>query len=114
LGELTNLKTLILSFNEIEEIESLSSCHQLLKLDLHNNFIRKVKGLESKDKLTYLDLTYNWIDEFGESLEHLKKNCPSLKDLFMKCNPISIKRGYRTEVFDVLQNLNKLDGEDLV
>ena len=40
LSELVNLKTLILSFNEIEEIEGLEKCVNLIKLDLHNNFIR--------------------------------------------------------------------------
>jgi Leucine-rich repeat (LRR) protein len=37
---LTKLKTLILSFNEIEEMENLENCTNLTKLDLHNNFIR--------------------------------------------------------------------------
>ena len=37
---LPNLLTLILSFNEIEEIEGLSANTKLRKLDLNHNFIR--------------------------------------------------------------------------
>ena len=35
-----NLLTLILSFNEIEEIEGLNENTKLRKLDLNHNFIR--------------------------------------------------------------------------
>ena len=42
---------MILSFNEIEEIEGLENCGNLLKLDLHNNLIRQIKNLEGKEKM---------------------------------------------------------------
>lgn len=37
---LPNLTTLILSFNEIEEIEGLGNNTKLQKIDLNHNFIR--------------------------------------------------------------------------
>lgn len=43
---LPNLLTLILSFNEIEEIEGLGENKKLRKLDLSHNFIRQIKNLQ--------------------------------------------------------------------
>ena len=52
LDKLINLNTLILSFNEIEQIEGLPSEGKALKrLDLNHNFIRRIEGLESKSNL---------------------------------------------------------------
>ena len=104
-----NLKTLILSFNEIEDIEGLEACTSLSKLDLHNNFIRVIRNLEGKDKITYLDLTHNWIADWAQ-VEHIRVNCPNLKDLGMRCNPIATKKSYRAQMFTKLSYLNKLDG----
>ena len=42
-----NLLTLILSFNEIEEIEGLAKNTKLRKLDLNHNFIRQIKSMQS-------------------------------------------------------------------
>ena len=44
---LTNLQTLILSFNEIEELDGLSNNKALKKLDLNHNFIKVIQNLES-------------------------------------------------------------------
>jgi len=87
---LYNVKTIILSFNEIEEIEGLENCEQLTKLDLHNNLIHRIKNLEGKDKLVNLDLTYNWITDWF-SIEHVKSHLPNLKEFGMRCNPIASK-----------------------
>lgn len=38
----------------------------LIKLDLHNNFVRQIKYLEGKDKLAYLDLSHNWINDIPQ------------------------------------------------
>ena len=52
LDKLVNLNTLILSFNEIEQIEGLPAEGKALKrLDLNHNFIRRIEGLESKCNL---------------------------------------------------------------
>lgn len=98
LSSLTKLKTLIISFNEIEEIEGLENCNNLTKLDLHNNFIRHIKNLEGKDKVTYLDLTHNWINDWAQ-IDHIRVNCPSLKDLGLRCNPVATKKNYRSLIF---------------
>lgn len=112
MGGLYNLKTLILSFNEIEEIEQLERCQNLIKLDLHNNFIRQIKNLEGKEKLTFLDLTHNWISDWTQ-IEHIKSNVTNLKELGLKCNPISTKKTYRAQIFTKLNNLSKLDGSSI-
>jgi Leucine-rich repeat (LRR) protein len=52
LDKLVNLHTLILSFNEIEQIEGLPAENKVLKrLDLNHNFIRRIEGLEGKSTL---------------------------------------------------------------
>ena len=94
LNNLSNLKTLILSFNEIEEMEGLENCNNLVKLDLHNNFIRHIKNLDGKDKITYLDLTHNWIADWLQ-VEHIRLHLSNLKELGMRCNPLSTKSNYR-------------------
>ena len=104
LSNLVNVKTLILSFNEIEEIEGLENCQNLLKLDLHNNLIRQIRNMEGKDKLNHLDLTYNWITDWFQ-IEHVKQNCPNLKELGMRCNPLASKKSYRAQIFTKLNYL---------
>lgn len=66
LEKLVNLNTLILSFNEIEQIEGLAHDGKALKrLDLNHNFIRRIEGLESKPNLQHLNLTNNWISDIN-------------------------------------------------
>jgi hypothetical protein len=108
LNNLSNLKTLILSFNEIEEMEGLENCNNLVKLDLHNNFIRHIKNLDGKDKITYLDLTHNWIADWLQ-VEHIRLHLSNLKELGMRCNPLSTKSNYRPQIFTKLSYLQKLD-----
>ena len=44
-------------------------------------------------------------------IEHLRINCPSLREVSLRCNPISAKKSYRPYVFNRLApNLIKLDG----
>lgn len=61
LDELINLQTLILSFNQIESIQGLTTQKFLVRLDLNHNFIRVVENLESQESLEFLDLRHNWI-----------------------------------------------------
>jgi Leucine-rich repeat (LRR) protein len=111
LDKLVNLNTLILSFNEIEQIEGLPSEGKALKrLDLNHNFIRRIEGLEHKVNLQHLNLTNNWISDINQ-IEHLRLHCGStLKELSLKCNPIAAKKSYRPTVFSRLSILVKLDG----
>jgi Leucine-rich repeat (LRR) protein len=75
LEKLVNLNTLILSFNEIEQIEGLPTESKALKrLDLNHNFIRRIEGLEGKAALQNLNLTNNWISDINQ-IEHLRIHC---------------------------------------
>jgi Leucine-rich repeat (LRR) protein len=75
LDKLVNLNTLILSFNEIEQIEGLPTESKALKrLDLNHNFIRRIEGLEGKAALQNLNLTNNWISDINQ-IEHLRIHC---------------------------------------
>lgn len=110
LDKLVNLNTLILSFNEIEQIEGLPvECKALKRLDLNHNFIRRIEGLEGKSALQNLNLTNNWISDIGQ-IEHLRVYCSNIKELSLKCNPIAAKKSYRPTVFSKIQALVKLDG----
>ena len=107
-----NLLTLILSFNEIEEIEGLTANTKLRKLDLNHNFIRQVKNMQSQTQLVYLDLRHNWIEDLGQ-LDHIQQHCTSLEELGFKCNPASTKSHYRASLFKKLPGLQKLDSLQL-
>jgi Leucine-rich repeat (LRR) protein len=110
LEKLVNLNTLILSFNEIEQIEGLPQDGRALKrLDLNHNFIRRIEGLDNKSGLQNLNLTNNWISDINQ-IEHLRIFCSNLKELSLKCNPIAAKKSYRPTVFQRLGGLVKLDG----
>ena len=109
---LPNLVTLILSFNEIEEIEGLLSNSKLQKLDLNHNFVKQIKSMQSQTELVYLDLRHNWVEDFNQ-LDHLVDNCTNLEELGFKCNPASTKSHYRASIFKKLPNLKKLDGLQL-
>jgi hypothetical protein len=110
LEKLLNLQTLILSFNEIEQIEGLPiEGRALRRLDLNHNFIRRIEGLDSKAALQNLNLTNNWISDINQ-IEHLKTHCPQLRELSLKCNPIAAKKSYRPTVFQRISGLVKLDG----
>ena len=37
-------------------------------------------------------------------------NCPALKEVSLKCNPLAAKKTYRASVFCKLNRLLKLDG----
>lgn len=110
LDKLVNLNTLILSFNEIEQIEGLPSEGKALKrLDLNHNFIRRIEGLDTKPNLQHLNLTNNWISDINQ-IDHLRTYCTTLRELSLKCNPIAAKKSYRPTVFSRISTLVKLDG----
>lgn len=91
-------------------IEGLGECKVLKRLDLNHNFIRRIENLENKPNLQILNLTNNWISDIM-MIEHLRINCPSLREVSLRCNPISAKKSYRPYVFNRLApNLIKLDG----
>jgi Leucine-rich repeat/Leucine Rich repeats (2 copies) len=112
LAGLVNLQTLILSFNEIDEINGLQKNAALKKLDLNHNFVKVIQNLESLKALTTLDLRYNWIGELDQ-VSHISTHCAQLKELGLKCNPLASKKNYRIKVFEMVSGLAKLDGTAL-
>lgn len=109
LDSLINLKTLVLSFNELEDMDGIQDCNSLIKLDLHNNFIRTIRYLTGKDKITSLDMSHNWIQDWN-MIDYVAQNCPDLKEFGMKCNPIATKKGYRSLMYNKFESIQKLDG----
>ena len=92
---LTNLETLILSFNEIKQIQGLSMCKSLKTLDLNHNFISQIEGLIHCQKLDDLNLGNNWISN-PTDLIHLKEFTPNLSSLWLKANPLSSQKHYKS------------------
>jgi hypothetical protein len=78
-------------------MDGIQNCNNLVKLDLHNNFIRTIKNLEGKDKITYLDMTHNWVSEWS-LIEYVGEQCQNLKEFGMRCNPLATKKNYRSMV----------------
>ena len=87
---LTNLKTLIVAENNLEDIEPLIECKKLKVLDLSNN------------KLSHLFECLN-------TLKHLRK----LKNLNLQGNPLCISYLYKHETLLQLRGLGYLDGEKI-
>ena len=75
---------------------------------MNHNYLRKIEGLECKSFLQLLNLKNNWIQDIN-NLDHLRAQCTSLRELSLKCNPISAKKSYRASVFSKLSSLLKLD-----
>jgi Leucine-rich repeat (LRR) protein len=98
ISNLTNLTSLSLKSNKIEEIEGLSSLSNLTSLNLSGNKIEKIEGLNSLSNLTSLDLSSNKI----ETIENLG-NLSNLKTLNLGSNKIEIIEG-----LDSLSNLSTL------
>lgn len=42
-------------------------------------------------------------------MRHIAQNCPGLKELGLKCNPLAGKKNYRISVFEQFSGLQKLD-----
>lgn len=108
---ITSLKHLILSHNQIEEISGLDKI-RLEFLDLRNNKIKKINGLIFQGKLISIHLENNKIRHI-ENIKFLD----SLHELFIYNNPIKrldenlyipkLKKVFIT--FKNLKNLKELD-----
>ncbi|MFX1296246.1 MAG: leucine-rich repeat domain-containing protein [Promethearchaeota archaeon] len=99
LGELTDLKELDLSKNEISEIKGLETLKNLKILKLNKNNIKKLGGLQNLFNLEELWLNYNKINKI-EGLNSLT----NLRKLVLSMNLIS-----EIEGLDNLTNLISLD-----
>jgi Leucine-rich repeat (LRR) protein len=108
LEELTNLKTIKLSFNNIRKIEGLDNCEQLTILELGYNQIKKLENLQNLKSLKYLELNNNYLSKL-EELGSLRQYNPYLKEITLKCNPFSQKKNYRARVLTFIPHLKKID-----
>uniref|UniRef100_A0A669B307 Leucine rich repeat containing 9 n=1 Tax=Oreochromis niloticus TaxID=8128 RepID=A0A669B307_ORENI len=135
LSRLTNLKALFLEGNEITQVEGLEGLRQLrelvlnrnriktltknsfaaqallLELHLAQNRIRELNHLDPLIELCKLSLDMNKLQDIAE-LDKLEA-LPSLKELSVVGNPVSINKFYRPAVVLCLPQLRVLDGVDI-
>jgi Leucine-rich repeat (LRR) protein len=131
----TELNTLVVSHNELTNIDMIAKCENLRKISAANNQIRQLPdgikfclSLEElrlgHNKLTslpnsisfnvnlkILNLSHNLISSFDE----IKKlsMCKKMKDLALNDNPISKNENYREHILQILPQLEVLDGEPI-
>lgn len=97
LDELTNLKSLDLSFNKIKHIKHIEHLKKLKELFLVANKISRIEGLDGLENLTSLELGSNRIRELT-NLDTLK----GLEELWVaknKITEITASVAYRISVF---------------
>mmetsp|Transcript_18631 Transcript_18631/g.46511 ORF Transcript_18631/g.46511 Transcript_18631/m.46511 type:complete len:527 (-) Transcript_18631:371-1951(-) len=84
-----NLQVLKLIANNIERIEGLETCVNLVHLELYQNAIKKIENLEFCGKLEHLDLSFNRIRVLGDLEDHHKPPfAKSLKRLYLPSNKL--------------------------
>ena len=73
IGNLTNLESLYLEWNDLQELpNSFSSLTSLKNLAISNNYLSSLPYIGSLINLTYLDLGYNQMTMLPESIENLQ------------------------------------------
>jgi len=83
LENLTNLKKLGLTKNQLTNVTGLENLTQLTFLILERNQLTDVKALKNLTRLTFLNLGYNKLTELPKGLENLTQ----LKQLELRGNP---------------------------
>ena len=107
---LPNIKTLILSFNQLTRIEGLEDVGKSLEtLDLGFNQIRKIEGVNGLVELRNLKLENNLIFRL-EDVNVLRKYVPKLENLSLRNNAICENKNYQSLVLKRLEALTHLDG----
>ena len=102
IGNLKNLVSLNIAFNQISELKGLESLDALQKLDISSNQISEIKGLETLTALQIIDISGNQISEL-KGLETLT----ALQVLYVFQNQISEIKGL--EALTALQKLSISD-----
>lgn len=109
LGELPQLRTLVLCFNEIARIEGLDGCRNLEQLDLGFNLIKRIEGLKGVPALRILELNNNLIYRLDD-VTVLAKYVPLLAALSLRNNAVCEVKSYRPHLLAQLPKLSRLDG----
>jgi hypothetical protein len=108
------LRVLDLSSNFIKDITPLVGCIRLVKLDLHNNHIKHLPGGDFWKRLRYLRVLHLHGNSIGgkqsmqASVQSLA-SCTRLQILTLHDTPLSLVRGYRHHVVNLIWSLIALD-----
>jgi Leucine-rich repeat (LRR) protein len=91
LKEMSNLKLLNVSDNELESLEGVQNCNHLAEIYAVNNKISHIRELSSLKKLKVLVLNFNNLETFSAFTPVRKFN---LEILDIKGNPICQIKSY--------------------
>mmetsp|Transcript_17823 Transcript_17823/g.35980 ORF Transcript_17823/g.35980 Transcript_17823/m.35980 type:complete len:504 (-) Transcript_17823:64-1575(-) len=109
----TNLKSLWLNDNKIQDIKHLDHCFSLQSLRLQNNRITTLKGCLRKTKfLEVLSIANNRVRDLATTLGYLR-HLTYLKKLDMSGNPLCEEVNYRPRVIQALPSLKILDNHEI-
>uniref|UniRef100_A0A7S2QRY9 Uncharacterized protein n=1 Tax=Norrisiella sphaerica TaxID=552664 RepID=A0A7S2QRY9_9EUKA len=111
--KLTNLQSLWLNDNKIEDIKHLDHCFGLKLLRLQNNKIKSLKGCLRRTKfMEVLCLANNKIRDLGNTLSYLS-HLAYIKNLDLSGNPLCEELNYRIRVINALPSLKVLDNHEI-
>ena len=103
------LKSLDLSFNDLEETRGLQSLTNIEELNLRGNHLKNIYDMKNMTNLTHLDLAQNEISHLRD-IQVLDK-FPKLKSLKLEGNPLcKSSLLYPYAVLSAIPTLEVLDG----
>lgn len=107
LQPLTSLQTLLLSFNSLKSVSSLS-CSSLTRLDVSFNLVEAISVLSGIPALQHLDISWNSLLS-ADAISVLCRDVPQLRVLAMAGNPVAKDPTARVTALARLQHLQLLD-----
>ncbi|XP_066913375.1 leucine-rich repeat-containing protein 9-like [Clytia hemisphaerica] len=113
LSSLSNIKKLVLSFNELTTMADLGGNSTLEYLDVSYNQITGMEGFKLCSNLTYLDIQWNRFYYTREDVGLIRKNIPALKYLKAAFNPWMKADSLRLRCIGRLRSLLSMDSEDV-
>ncbi|XP_005098353.1 leucine-rich repeat-containing protein 9 [Aplysia californica] len=106
----TNLKRLVVSFNELTRLDELSNMH-IEYIDASFNKICTLDGMKGMTHLSELNVSWNKLANTREELSILRKHLGGLKVLDIRSNPWLKAVDLRLRAIGRLKNLQMLDGK---
>ncbi|KAK2496178.1 hypothetical protein MC885_000750, partial [Smutsia gigantea] len=110
LSKLTELRKLIISFNEFTCLDDVYHLYNLEYLDASHNHVITLEGFRGLMKLKHLDLSWNQLKKSGDEINVLCKHITSLLTLDIRHNPWQKPATLRLSVIGRLKTLTHLDG----